>query len=158
MTISTGSLANPCAVPTGHAYTLVGAVSLLKADGTVAYDLLKIRNPWGSDTHTCAFNDKDAIWTANPSWATQVSWVNSSADGYFYMTKEDVARALNNIVVGFIYDGLTPSTVFFSNDANTRSRFMTFSVKTQPRLSSDLTHMDQECIKENVSIQPVTSK
>ena len=116
MTISTGSAINVCAVPVGHAYTLVGTATFFNPDGTVAHEVLKVRNPWGSDSHNCTFNDKDPIWINNPTWAAQVSWVNSSSDGYFYIRKEDVARALSNIVVGFVYDGLTPSTLFFTND------------------------------------------
>ena len=130
MSISTpGTNPNPCALTPGHAYTLLGATTFLNADGTKAFDVYSVRNPWGTDsTYNCSFNDKDPRWTQNPAWATQVKWVNNSVDGYFYITKEDAIRGFANIVVNFVQDSLTPSSVRFTGDANVRARFVTFKI------------------------------
>lgn len=42
----------------GHAYTVLGAVTLTDHRGT-SYDLLKMRNPWGSEGYNGAWSDAD---------------------------------------------------------------------------------------------------
>jgi hypothetical protein len=102
MTISTDSVANACGTVTGHAYTLIGTQILYNTDGTVAAQIYKIRNPWGvDDKYNCSWSDLDPVWKANPTWATQVGWVNNTYDGVFYISKADVIRGFVNFVINY---------------------------------------------------------
>lgn len=46
-----------------HAYTVMGALKLKDAKGK-EWNLLKMRNPWGSETYNGPWSDKDTVnWT-----------------------------------------------------------------------------------------------
>jgi len=61
----TSAMAIAYGMPTGHCYTAVAAYTLTNSTGS--YNLIKIRNPWGSDgldTYTGPWNDLDTSnWT-----------------------------------------------------------------------------------------------
>lgn len=46
---TTGATFNAVGLVTGHAYTVLGYVTLLNADGTTKAQLVKMRNPWATD-------------------------------------------------------------------------------------------------------------
>jgi hypothetical protein len=46
----------------GHAYTMMDALKLTDQYGK-QWDLLKMRNPWGSEGYSGPWNDKDPRWT-----------------------------------------------------------------------------------------------
>ena len=77
----------------GHAHTVNGYYYLKDASGKVQYRLLRIRNPWGSDSFTGPWNDNDSRWTA--AYKAQVPYSNSN-DGYFFMD-------VNDFVISFYY-------------------------------------------------------
>ena len=46
----------------GHAYTVLGVKELTDADGK-AIRLVKMRNPWGSETYNSDYSDNSPLWT-----------------------------------------------------------------------------------------------
>ena len=46
----------------GHAYTVLGVVSLTETNGE-KWDLLQMRNPYAMETYSGAWNDLDGRWT-----------------------------------------------------------------------------------------------
>ena len=77
----------------GHAHTVVGAYSIKDAAGTVTNRLIRIRNPWGSDSYTGPWYDGDSRWTA--AIKAQVPYANSN-EGYFFIE-------VNDFILGFYY-------------------------------------------------------
>lgn len=65
----------------GHAYTLVGVAELTK-NGRPYTKLVKMRNPWGSETYAGPWRDNDPQWT--PEFKSQVN-LEPDNDGTFYM-------------------------------------------------------------------------
>lgn len=75
---------------TGHAYTLLGAITL-KKDGKDVL-LYKMRNPWGNEQYDGPWGDNDnKNWTAELK--KQVNFESNLDDGIFYMTAEDLPKA-----------------------------------------------------------------
>lgn len=52
---------NENGVDCSHAYTVLSAMELKTDNGIV--DLIKIRNPWGSERYTGPWSDSSALWT-----------------------------------------------------------------------------------------------
>jgi hypothetical protein len=46
----------------GHAYTMLGALKLTDDTGK-EWNLIKMRNPWGSEGYNGPWSDKDDRWT-----------------------------------------------------------------------------------------------
>lgn len=58
--------ADPFKLPSGHAYSILGAYTIKDANGTVTNRLIQIRNPWGYDVYNGSWNDSDTYhWTAS---------------------------------------------------------------------------------------------
>lgn len=49
---------SPLGICSGHAYTVLSVLTL--SDGT---QLLKIRNPWGTENYNGPWSDKSELWT-----------------------------------------------------------------------------------------------
>lgn len=75
---------------TGHVYTLLDIVDLYDASGAVAQTLVKMRNPWASETYKGPWSDKSKKWTK--AYKEQVNHKKAN-DGIFYM---DFDYLLNN--------------------------------------------------------------
>lgn len=67
-------------LPSGHAYTLLGALDL-KRNGRSAQKLLKIRNPHAKVSYNGPWNDDDYRWTSEFKAQAHVD----NTDGIFYM-------------------------------------------------------------------------
>ena len=65
----------------GHAYTVLEAKQLTKGPkkGT---KLIKVRNPWGSETYNGPWSDKSNLWDAQSK--EEVDLVDDSKDGLFW--------------------------------------------------------------------------
>lgn len=55
---------NVLGLPNGHAYSLLGAY-IVKDASNKTHRLIKLRNPWGFDVYTGAWNDTSALWTTS---------------------------------------------------------------------------------------------
>lgn len=59
----TGATFNAVGLVTGHAYTVLGYVTLTNADGSTKAQLVKMRNPWASDVqYIGSWSDIDPTW------------------------------------------------------------------------------------------------
>jgi len=69
-----------------HAYSVIGTETITDNSG-VSHQLIRMRNPWGSEGYTGAWADADAAWN-NVSSATKaaIGHTNSVSDGYFFMS------------------------------------------------------------------------
>lgn len=69
---STGATFNSVGLVTAHAYTVLGYVTLVNADGTTKAKLVRMRNPWASDVeYIGSWSDSDSTWnTAGETYAT----------------------------------------------------------------------------------------
>lgn len=65
---------------TGHLYTVLGVVDLSSAGGP---KLLKLRNPWGSETYKGPWRDDDPQWTDE---FKKMAKLVVADDGIFHMT------------------------------------------------------------------------
>lgn len=76
---------------TGHAYSLLGTTKL-----TGGPQLVKLRNPWGSEEYAGPFNDKDPKWT--DQWKREAGWVDAN-DGVFHIPLEDFKKAFTTYAI-----------------------------------------------------------
>ena len=75
----------------GHAYTFIAPYTLNNGA-----QVFKIRNPWGQSEWIGAYADSDPFWTANPTEAARVGFLNKN-DGTFFMTATDFKAHFTNI-------------------------------------------------------------
>lgn len=78
----------------GHAYTLIGTVTLKTGGGTVR--LMKIRNPHGREVYTGPWCDKCKEWT--PELRMQAGMVNKN-DGIFHIPVEEYIQTFDTWTV-----------------------------------------------------------
>lgn len=82
----------------GHAHTILDYWTLKDVFGNVQYRLLRIRNPWGSDSYTGPWSDGDSRWT---TWyKSQVPYANSN-EGNFFMEVSDFVKAFYYFTVNY---------------------------------------------------------
>ena len=70
----------------GHAYSLLDVRTLNWSDGSVAYRIAKLRNPWNSERYVGKWSDNDPGWTAD--FKAQVG-LSAADDGIFWMPYEN---------------------------------------------------------------------
>ena len=78
-----GSETNNCGLTASHAYTVLEAIEL-----TTGERLVKVRNPVGKETYTCAFGDESSSWTPEKR-AEAGATPEAENEGVFFMTVED---------------------------------------------------------------------
>jgi len=105
-------------LPCGHAYTLVGASTVVAADGTT-HRLLQIRNPWGVDAgYNGTWNDADTTsWTAAAK-AQVPGYANNTNDGTFFMEDSDFVKSFESFMITYYTDGWNQSYAEVVNDTN----------------------------------------
>lgn len=86
----------------GHAYSVLGAYSLKDSQGTVRARLLRVRNPWGTDSYSGPWGDNDSRWTT--AYKSQVPFSQNTNDGYFFIEISDFVNAFNYFQVNYIHD------------------------------------------------------
>lgn len=84
---------------TGHVYTILGTVKL-----TGGPQLVKVRNPWGSEKYSGPFSDDSSKWTA--AWKKEAGWVDAD-DGKFFMPVDVFKRAYTTYVTLMYQDWKT---------------------------------------------------
>ena len=78
-----GSKVNDCGLTASHAYTVLKAIELKSGER-----LVKVRNPVGKETYTCAFGDESPLWT--PEKRIEAGATPQAVnEGIFFMTVED---------------------------------------------------------------------
>jgi hypothetical protein len=64
--IESDSSVNAVGLALSHAYSVLGVYKVYNADGTLKADLIKMRNPWGSDgSYNGTWSDSDTIWNTD---------------------------------------------------------------------------------------------
>ena len=80
---------NDCGIAYGHAYSVLSAFHMTADDGTV-YDMIMLRNPWGTTNYSGAWYKSDSNWTT--TLINQVPFginpTTSDTDGIFFMTAD----------------------------------------------------------------------
>lgn len=96
--------ANAYGLPSGHAYSILGAYQIKNSSGVVTNRLLQIRNPWGYDVYTGNWNDTDTThWTTSAK--SQVpAYTNNTKDGVFFMEDIDFVKAYDGFWIGYYVD------------------------------------------------------
>lgn len=127
---TTGATFNTVGLVNGHAYTVETYVTLTCTNGTTI-QLVKLRNPWGSDANYIgSWSDYDTTWnTAGQTYATQASWVNNTADGVFFININDFITYYQALVVSMYNSGYVNSIGNQTSDTGTWSEF-TFTLAT----------------------------
>jgi hypothetical protein len=87
-------------LPCGHAFSLIGVVTVWSADRTQSQRLIKVRNPWRSENgYTGSWKDDSPIWQTvgadGLTFAQQAGQTNAD-DGMVHMTPDEVAQAFNS--------------------------------------------------------------
>ena len=111
---SNGAEKNGCGLSTGHSYVVLSAKNM--SNGA---RLVKLRNPWGEESYSCAYSDESKKWT--PALRKEAGATDKAEnDGIFFMTVEDYYRY--GLVTVISYD-----TTGWYNDY-----FLMFDDKTRP--------------------------
>jgi len=93
----------------GHAYSVLG--TYVVSNATSSFNLVKVRNPWGSDTWTGDWSDNYVGWkTVNGSSINKVS-----NDGDFFVDMQDIMSVFSTIVIGNYSEN---SQVYFTESLN----------------------------------------
>lgn len=92
---------------TGHAYSLLGVVTL-----SSGLRLLKLRNPWGKGEWTGPWSDKSTLWTDD--FKQQAGWVDLD-DGVFFMAYEDFRDNFESFTVAYYHDSYYYSALQTTN-------------------------------------------
>jgi hypothetical protein len=124
------TVSNTVGLALSHAYSVIGVAKIYNADGSLKANLFKMRNPWGSDgSYVGSWSDSDQVWnTAGQTYASQVSWTNSS-DGVFYITVQDFDTYFDSVIVSHYHDGWKYSTSSVWTDNGIWKQF-TFTLST----------------------------
>ncbi|KAL7568740.1 hypothetical protein ACA910_021733 [Epithemia clementina (nom. ined.)] len=87
----------------GHAYSVIQARSVTEHSsfgvpkpGGKSFNLLKLRNPWGTYEWKGNWSDKSALWKKYPSIAKQLNFVDED-DGCFWMEYDDFRKVYTRI-------------------------------------------------------------
>lgn len=85
---------NDCGIAYGHAYSILAAFDMSTTTPAATYNMLMIRNPWGTTGYTGPWHKGDTAWTS--ALIGQVPFginpTTSDTDGIFFMTKEDFIK------------------------------------------------------------------
>lgn len=77
---------NKDGLPYNHAFSLMGTLQLKDSDGN-QFNLLELRNPWGTEKWKGDWSDTSELWTEE--LREQVKYFETGDDGKFYMSIED---------------------------------------------------------------------
>ena len=105
---------NGCGLSTGHSYVVLSAKKM--SNGA---RLVKIRNPWGEESYSCAYSDSSQRWTPELRREAGATY-EAKNEGIFFMRIEDYYRY--GLVTVISYD-----TTDWENDY-----FLMFDDKTRP--------------------------
>ena len=78
--------ANGDGIAYSHAYSVIGTTTVTDNAGTTT-QLVKVRNPWGSENYSGDWSDGDTRWNnVSQSEKDRIGYTNSLSDGYFFMS------------------------------------------------------------------------
>ena len=97
-----------------HVFTVLGVATL--SNGT---KLVKIRNPWGSETFKGDWSDKSAKWT--PALRAEAGSVIGD-DGEFFIALADFKTSFEETQINLNTDNMSRSHFLVLNDSNTNKR------------------------------------
>lgn len=60
---STDASVSETGIVQNHAYSLLEFVTLLEENGDKVADLIKLRNPWGTESYHGPWSDSSSLWT-----------------------------------------------------------------------------------------------
>lgn len=125
----TDSEYNDFNIPMGHAYSLISAHQIKNTAGQVTNRLLRIRNPWGSDTsYNGKWGDSDtASWTAAAK--AQVPYVNAD-DGVFFIEDTDFVNCFDSFTIAYLHDDWNNNIFEVLSDTAGAKRTFTFTLAT----------------------------
>ena len=89
---------HPNGLAHSHAYTVIGVVTL--SNGV---DLVKIRNPWGSEGYTGPWSDESDLWT--DELAAEVNLENNMEDGFFFCDIDTFMSSFDFAIVNYETEG-----------------------------------------------------
>ena len=94
---------NDCGIAYGHAYSVLAAFQMTDSTTSTTYDMIMLRNPWGTTNYSGTWNKNDAGWTA--AMIAQVPFgtnpTTSDSDGIFFMTSADFIQTTTNCITNF---------------------------------------------------------
>lgn len=87
----------------GHAYSVIASKEVtergpggLPKPGAKTYQLMQLRNPWGSFEWKGKWSDRSSMWKKHPSIAKQLNFV-AADDGAFWMEFHDFKKTYTRI-------------------------------------------------------------
>jgi hypothetical protein len=97
----------------GHAYSVMRILPISDEEGNFMTDLIKLRNPWGSELYTGPYSDSSSMWT--DAIKEQVGDFEISNDGSFYIDSETFVNEFKSIAINYYEDGMQ-ANLFFVED------------------------------------------
>ena len=122
-----GSETNECGLTASHAYTVLKAIQLTSGER-----LVKVRNPVGKETYSCAFGDESPLWTLEKrieAGATSEA-VN---EGIFFMTVEDYMKQGVATIISYDTEGWYSDHFLMLGDARKKNGSWTWCGSTCTR-------------------------
>ena len=98
----------------GHAFTVLGTHTL--SNGV---RLVKMRNPWGTETFKGAWSDSSALWT--DEHAKKVNLKKTLKDGIFHMSIEDYAKKFELTDINYNTKGMHQASFVRLNDDKSKA-------------------------------------
>lgn len=90
-----GAKRNKCGLSAGHAYVALEAIEMENGAR-----LIKMRNPWGTETYKCDYSDSSSLWSP---YSREEAGATKEAvnEGIFFMTVEDFYNQAESTVISF---------------------------------------------------------
>ena len=106
------SVQNKDGLTMSHAFTVLGTHTL-----STGVRLVKIRNPWGTETFKGAWSDTSDKWTAEDK--KKVNFKKNMQDGIFHMSIEDYAKSFEETNVNYNPQSMHQASFVRLNDDKT---------------------------------------
>jgi len=112
---------SPYGLAFSHAYVVLGTDQLKDSNGNVDYNLLRIRNPWRSETYSGPWSDADPRWT--DSYKEQVDYLDRD-DGVFFCDMDTFKDGFESFTLIYSANEQTQSWYYDTNvPANSYSSY-----------------------------------
>ena len=98
---------NDCGVATGHAYSVHAAFYVEPADGG-SFDLVMVRNPWGTAGYNLEWSNTDERWTDELVAELPVDFdprTSMTEYGIMFVPKENLNKCFDDVSMAYIYSG-----------------------------------------------------
>ena len=107
---SDGAKRNACGLQNGHAYVVLKAIELSNGER-----LIKMRNPWGSETYKCDYSDSCPLWTDDYREEAGATYTAVN-EGIFFMELKDYYRQAESTVISYDTTGWYNDHFLMLND------------------------------------------